>query len=117
LRFALLSVCVCACTAVAAAAAYPEKPVRVIVPVPAGGTPDVVARMVLPGLSAALGQQLVVDNRGGAGGLIGAGVGAVGGALVGSPGTGALIGGALGAGTGALTNNSQINAGRPVWRQ
>lgn len=70
LRFALLSVG--ACTAVAAAAAYPEKPVRVIVPVPAGGTPDVVARMVLPGLSAALGQQLVVDNRGGAGGLIGA---------------------------------------------
>ncbi len=51
------------------------------------------------------------------GGMIGAGVGAVGGALVGSPGTGALIGGALGAGTGALTNNSQINAGRPVWRQ
>ena len=70
LRFALFSVC--ACTAVPAAAAYPEKPVRVIVPVPAGGTPDVVARMVLPGLSAALGQQLVVDNRGGAGGLIGA---------------------------------------------
>jgi tripartite-type tricarboxylate transporter receptor subunit TctC len=51
---------------------YPDKPVRVIVPVPAGGTPDVVARMVTPGLSALLGQQLVVDNRGGAGGLIGA---------------------------------------------
>ncbi|MFY7961393.1 MAG: YMGG-like glycine zipper-containing protein, partial [Elsteraceae bacterium] len=46
----------------------------------------------------------------------GAGVGALGGALVGSPGTGALIGGAVGAGTGALTNNNQINAGRPVWR-
>lgn len=56
-------------------------------------------------------------DRAVSGGLIGAGVGAVGGALVGSPGTGALIGGALGAGTGALTNNSQINAGRPVWRQ
>jgi tripartite-type tricarboxylate transporter receptor subunit TctC len=51
---------------------YPDKPVRVIVPVPAGGTPDVVARMVTPGLSALLGQQLVIDNRGGAGGLIGA---------------------------------------------
>ena len=51
---------------------YPDKPVRVIVPVPAGGTPDVVARMVSPGLSALLGQQLVIDNRGGAGGLIGA---------------------------------------------
>ena len=51
---------------------YPDKPIRVIVPVPAGGTPDVVARMVSPGLSALLGQQLVIDNRGGAGGLIGA---------------------------------------------
>jgi tripartite-type tricarboxylate transporter receptor subunit TctC len=40
--------------------------------VPAGGTPDVVARMVTPGLASLLGQQLVVDNRGGAGGLIGA---------------------------------------------
>ena len=54
------------------AQAYPDKPIRVIVPVPAGGTPDVVARMVTPGLSNLLGQQLVVDNRGGAGGLIGA---------------------------------------------
>ena len=54
------------------AQAWPTKPIRVIAPVPAGGTPDVVARMVTPGLSAILGQQLVVDNRGGAGGLIGA---------------------------------------------
>jgi tripartite-type tricarboxylate transporter receptor subunit TctC len=51
---------------------WPTKPVRVIVAVPAGGTPDVVARMVTPGLSTILGQQLVVDNRGGASGLIGA---------------------------------------------
>ena len=56
----------------ACAQPYPDKPIRVIVPVPAGGTPDVVARMVAPGLSALLGQQLVIDNRGGAGGLIGA---------------------------------------------
>jgi tripartite-type tricarboxylate transporter receptor subunit TctC len=56
----------------AAAPAYPDKPIRVILPVPAGGTPDVVARMVQPGLSGLLGQQLVIDNRGGAGGLIGA---------------------------------------------
>jgi tripartite-type tricarboxylate transporter receptor subunit TctC len=55
----------------AAAQAYPDKPIRVIVPVPAGGTPDVVARMVAPGLSGLLGQQLVIDNRGGAGALIG----------------------------------------------
>ena len=56
----------------AAAQAYPNKPIRVIVSVPAGGTPDVTARLVTPGLSRLLGQQLVVDNRGGAGGLIGA---------------------------------------------
>ncbi|HTD90772.1 MAG TPA: tripartite tricarboxylate transporter substrate binding protein, partial [Burkholderiales bacterium] len=41
---------------------WPNKPIRVIASVPAGGTPDVVARMVTPGMSAALGQQLVVDN-------------------------------------------------------
>ena len=56
----------------AQAQAWPTKPVRVIVSVPAGGTPDVVARMVTPGLSAAFGQQFVVDNRGGASGQIGA---------------------------------------------
>jgi osmotically inducible lipoprotein OsmB len=47
---------------------------------------------------------------------IGAGVGALGGLIVGSPIEGALIGGAVGAGTGALTNESQINLGRPIWR-
>ena len=55
----------------AAAQAYPDKPIRVIVAVPAGGTPDVVARMLAPGLTSLLGQQLVIDNRGGAGSLIG----------------------------------------------
>ena len=55
-----------------AAAAWPEKPIRVILSVPAGATPDVTARLVLPGLSRELGQQLVADNRAGAGGLIGA---------------------------------------------
>jgi osmotically inducible lipoprotein OsmB len=51
------------------------------------------------------------------GGAIGAGAGAVGGALLGSPGTGALLGGALGAGTGALTNPSQVDLGKPVWER
>lgn len=50
------------------------------------------------------------------GGAIGAGVGAVGGLIVGAPLEGALIGGAVGAGTGALTNQDQINLGKPVWR-
>ena len=55
---------------------YPERPVRVIVGVPAGGTPDVMARAVAGAMSKLLGQPLVMDNRGGAGGLIGAEVAA-----------------------------------------
>lgn len=56
----------------AAAQNYPDKPIRVILSVPAGATPDVTARLLTPGLYHMLGQQLVVDNRPGAGGLIGA---------------------------------------------
>lgn len=52
--------------------AYPDKPIRLILSVPAGATPDVTARVVTPGLSQLLGQQFVVDNRPGAGGMIGA---------------------------------------------
>ena len=52
--------------------AYPSKPIRVILSVPAGATPDVTARLITPALSQLLGQQLVVDNRPGAGGVIGA---------------------------------------------
>lgn len=47
---------------------------------------------------------------------IGAGAGAVGGLLVGAPVQGAAIGGALGAGTGALTDEDQIDLGRPAWK-
>ncbi len=54
------------------AQAWPDKPIRVILSVPAGATPDVTARLVFPGLSQELGQQLVADNRAGGGGVIGA---------------------------------------------
>jgi tripartite-type tricarboxylate transporter receptor subunit TctC len=67
--------CAIAAALIASAAGaqdYPVKPVRVILSVPAGATPDVTARLVTPGLAGALGQPMVVDNRGGAGGLIGA---------------------------------------------
>jgi osmotically inducible lipoprotein OsmB len=47
---------------------------------------------------------------------IGAGVGAAGGLLLGSPVEGALIGGAVGAGAGALTSQDQIDLGKPVWK-
>jgi len=56
----------------AVAETWPDKPIRLILGVPAGATPDVTARVVMPGLSQLLGQPLVADNRGGAGGLIGA---------------------------------------------
>ena len=53
-------------------AAYPEKPVRLIVPFPAGGGVDIVARGLAPHLTERWGQQVIVDNRPGAGAMLGA---------------------------------------------
>jgi tripartite-type tricarboxylate transporter receptor subunit TctC len=58
--------------ATALAQAYPNKPVKVIVTYPPGGGTDVLARLIEPGLSENLGQPVIIDNRGGAGGTIGA---------------------------------------------
>jgi tripartite-type tricarboxylate transporter receptor subunit TctC len=57
--------------AYAFAADYPTKPIRIVSPFPPGGSVDLVARMVGADLSKALGQQVVIDNRGGASGMIG----------------------------------------------
>ena len=57
--------------AASAQTAYPSRPVRVIVPFVAGGTTDIFARLVADRLSQAMGQQFVIENRGGAGGNIG----------------------------------------------
>ena len=60
-----------ALTAAAAAQDYPNKPVRLIIPFPPGGSNDVVGRLIATQLSEQLGKQVVVDNRAGAGGVVG----------------------------------------------
>jgi len=57
---------------VALAQTYPSKPIRMIVPFPAGGTTDIVARLIAQRMTESMGQAVTVDNRGGAGGQIGA---------------------------------------------
>jgi len=50
---------------------YPAKPVRLVVSYPPGGTVDIVARILQPGLAAGLAQPIIIENRGGAGGSVG----------------------------------------------
>jgi tripartite-type tricarboxylate transporter receptor subunit TctC len=59
-----------------AATAYPDKPIRLIVPVAPGGGADITARAVAQKLAAAWGQQIIIDNRAGAGGTVGMEIGA-----------------------------------------
>ena len=56
----------------AVAQAYPSKPIKMIVPFPAGGTTDIVARIIAQKMTESMGQPVTVDNKGGAGGNIGA---------------------------------------------
>jgi tripartite-type tricarboxylate transporter receptor subunit TctC len=70
-RSVIVFISLCASFAVSAQT-YPAKPVRIIVPFPPGGTTDQIARIVQQRFSEFLGQQVVIDNKGGAGGSIGA---------------------------------------------
>jgi len=71
-----LTLCVMLAAASAQSQTWPSKPIRFIVPFPPGGGTDVLARTVSPKLGEGLGQQVVIDNRSGAGGMIGVELGA-----------------------------------------
>lgn len=68
---AIVAAAFAACTTVTLAAGYPERPVRLILGTGAGAAPDVTARIYTAKMTELLGQQFVVDNRPGAGGIIG----------------------------------------------
>jgi tripartite-type tricarboxylate transporter receptor subunit TctC len=73
-KLSLLASLVAGLVASATAADFPTKPITLLTPFAAGGTSDIVARIVGHRLGQVLGQSVIVDNRGGAGGTIGAGV-------------------------------------------
>src|SRR5690349_2339532 len=67
-----VAVVVLAASSAAHAADYPSQTIKIVVPFPPGGGVDVVARVIAPRLSESLGQPVIVENRGGAGGSVGA---------------------------------------------
>ena len=71
MRSIYLGLCIAAAATFAAAQDFPNKPVRIVVPWPPAGNVDITARTVAPALGEALGQQVIVENRAGAGGRIG----------------------------------------------
>src|SRR5450432_2782510 len=74
LRAAIAGAAMLVCSAPLVAEGWPTKSVRLIVPFPAGGGTDLVARLIATRLGTALGQPIVIENRPGAGGTIGANV-------------------------------------------
>ncbi len=70
----MVALAACILPAASMAQGFPSKPIRIVVPFPAGGTTDVVARLVAQRMSESLGQPVLVENRGGAGGSLGADV-------------------------------------------
>ncbi|MGZ8156326.1 MAG: tripartite tricarboxylate transporter substrate binding protein, partial [Burkholderiales bacterium] len=71
-RTAAVSAFACAAmTGALAAESYPTRPVRMIIPAGAGGITDILGRVVAARLTDALGQQVIVDNRPGASGIVG----------------------------------------------
>jgi len=69
---ALLALCCSSAFGQASVSIFPSKPITLIIPFPPGGSTDIVGRIAADGLAREMGQPIVVDNRGGAGGAIGA---------------------------------------------
>src|SRR6476646_8094690 len=101
MRSIYLGLCVAAFTSFAAAQDFPAKPVRIVVPWPPAGNVDITARTVAPALGEALGQQVIVENRAGAGGRIGSE------AVVKSPADGYTL---------LLGSSGTVTAGPAVWK-
>lgn len=72
IRAACLAISLVALASAVPAQPYPAKPIRLVVPYPPGGSNDVLSRITAQAMSPGLGQQVIVENRGGAGGMIGA---------------------------------------------
>lgn len=70
-RYFLILIALAGCAVTAQAQGYPSRPIRMVVPTSPGGVTDVVARAIAPQLSEALGQNIIIDNRAGAGGIPG----------------------------------------------
>jgi len=70
---AALSLMLLACSAFAQAQTYPSRPITLVVPFPPGGSTDAAARIMAERMRATLGQSVVIENVGGAGGSIGVG--------------------------------------------
>src|SRR5580765_7316937 len=68
----ILAAILLAAAGAAGAQSWPSKPLKIIVPYPPGGTSDILARAIGPGLTAALGQAVVIENKPGATGNVGA---------------------------------------------
>lgn len=71
LRRALIAAAALLLSCNGAVAQYPDKPIRLVVPFPPGGPTDLIARVVAAGVATELGQQVIIDNKGGAGGNVG----------------------------------------------
>ena len=66
-----LAACLCAAATLAAAQTWPDKPIRIVVPAPAGGSMDVIARILAEAMQPGLGQPIIVDNKPGGLGMLG----------------------------------------------